>query len=129
MSKRDCRFLSFLLIFSILTPCFLLAEDLVGLKNLSWEEQKNQTRIILETSEPLVYNVVASPSSTEVVVELMNLDLRNLPQELFINTNEVVSLQTFPQNGNQKARISVKMTSPLSHQINTEGDRLNIDIM
>ena len=62
MSKRHDRFLSFLLIFSILVPCVSMAEGLVGLKNLSWEEQKNQTRIILETSEPLVYNVVAAPS-------------------------------------------------------------------
>lgn len=129
MSKRHSRFVSFLLIFSVLVPCVSMAEGLVGLKNLSWEEQKNQTRIILETSEPLVYNVVAAPPATEVQVELSNLDLRNLPQELFINTDEVVSLQTFPQDGARKARIIVKMSSALSHQISTDGNRLYVDIL
>lgn len=129
MSKRHGRFLSFLLIFSILVPCVSMADGLMGLKNLSWEEQKNQTRIILETSEPLVYNVVAASSSTEVQVELTNLDLRNLPQELFINTDEVASLQTFPQAGDQKARIVVKMTSNLAHQVTADGNRLYVDIL
>lgn len=129
MSKRHSRFLSFLLIFSILVPCVSMAEGLVGLKNLSWEEQKNQTRIILETSEPLVYNIVAATPATEFQVELSNLDLRNLPQELFINTDQVVSLQTFPQTGDTKARIIVKMTSALSHKITTDGNRMFVDVL
>ena len=129
MRKRHSRFLSFLLIFSILVPCVSMAEGLVGLKNLSWEEQKNQTRIILETSEPLVYNVVAATPTTEFQVELSNLDLRNLPQELFINTDQVVSLQTFPQTGDTKARIIVKMTSALSHKITTDGNRMFVDVL
>src|SRR5262245_30635894 len=128
MSKIHFCLLSFLLLFSMIAVQSLPAEDLVTLKNLSWEEQKNQTRIILETNQPLIYSVTDS-QNTEVVVELSNLDLRNLPQELFINTNEVVSLQTFPASGSQNARISVKMTSGLTHQISAQGDRLNIDIL
>ncbi len=129
MSKRHascCLF--FLLLLSILIPQSLVAEDLVGLKNLSWEEQKNKTRIILETSRPLNYNVIASQSSSEVQVVLANLDLRNLPQELFINTNEVISLQTFPQTEGQKARLIVKLTSFRPHQVLAEGNKLYIDI-
>ncbi len=129
MSKRHascCLF--FLLLLSILMPQFIAAEDLVGLKNLSWEEQKNKTRIILETSRPLNYNVIASQSSSEVQVELANLDLRNLPQELFINTNEVISLQTFPQTEGQKARLIVKLTSFRPHQVLAEGNKLYIDV-
>jgi len=129
MSKRHascCLF--FLLLLSILMPQFIGAEDLVGLKNLSWEEQKNKTRIILETSRPLNYNVIASQSSSEVQVELANLDLRNLPQELFINTNEVISLQTFPQTEGQKARLIVKLTSFRPHQVLAEGNKLYIDV-
>ncbi len=129
MSKRHascCLF--FLLLLSILIPQSLVAEDLVGLKNLSWEEQKNKTRIILETSRPLNYNVIASQSSSEVQVVLANLDLRNLPQELFINTNEVISLQTFPQTEGQKARLIVKLTSFRPHQVLAEGNKLYIDV-
>jgi len=97
MSKRYYAFPLFLLLFSFFTPPLVFSQDLVGLKNLSWEEQKQKTRIILETTQPLQYNVTASQTAAEIQVELSNLDLRNLPQELFINTAEVISLQTFPQ--------------------------------
>ncbi|MCI0414830.1 type IV pilus secretin PilQ [bacterium] len=127
MSKRH-YFPLFLLLFSFFTPPLLSAEDLVGLKNLSWEEQKNKTRIVLETTQPLQYNVTASQTASEVQVELTNLDLRNLPQELFINTPEVVSLQTFPQADGQRARIVVKLTSFRPHQVSSDGNKLYIDI-
>src|ERR671918_378020 len=116
MSKRH-YFPLFLLLFSFFMPPLLSSEDLVGLKNLSWEEQKNKTRIVLETTQPLQYNVTASQTNSEIQVELTNLDLRNLPQELFINTPEVVSLQTFPQAEGQKAKIVVKLTSFRPHQV------------
>lgn len=130
MSKNSSFcLLSFLLIFSVVLPVsMLVADDMASLKNLSWEEQKNKTRIILETSEPLVYNVTASQSSSEIQVELQNLDLRNLPQELFINTHEVLSLQTFPQATGQKARITVRMTSFRPHEITAEGNKVYIDV-
>ena len=127
MSKRH-YFPLILLLFSFFTPPLLSAEDLVGLKNLSWEEQKNKTRIVLETTQPLQYNVTASQTASEVQVELTNLDLRNLPQELFINTPEVVSLQTFPQADGQRARIVVKLTSFRPHQVSSDGNKLYIDI-
>lgn len=128
MSKNHFRCLSLLLLFSILVPYSLMAEDLVSLKNLSWEEQKNSTRIVLETSQPLVYSITASEPSSQVQVELSNLDLRNLPQELFINTNEVVSLQTFPQSEGQKARIVINMTSFHPHQVTAQGNILYVDV-
>jgi type IV pilus secretin PilQ/predicted competence protein len=128
MSKRHYSFVLVLLLFSFFTPQFLSAEDLVGLKNLSWEEQKDKTRIILETTKPLQYNVTASQTNSEVQVELVNLDLRNLPQELFINTPEVVSLQTFPQTDSQKSRIVVKLTSFRPHEVLADGNKLYIDI-
>ena len=128
MSKRHYSFLSFLLLFSLFMPGFSVAEDLVALKNLSWEEQQNKTRIILETSQPLQYDVKASQTSAEIQVELGNLDLRNLPQELFINTKEVLSLQTFPQSEGQKARIVVKFTSFRPHQVTTDGNKLYVDV-
>ena len=127
MSKRH-YFPLFLLLFSFFTPPLLSAEDLVGLKNLSWEEQKNKTRIVLETTQPLQYNVTASQTNSEIQVELTNLDLRNLPQELFINTPEVVSLQTFPQAEGQKAKIVVKLTSFRPHQVSADGNKLYVDI-
>ena len=127
MSKSHFCLLSFLLLFSMIAVQSVPAEDLVTLKNLSWEEQKNQTRIILETNQPLIYSVTDSQNS-EVVVELSNLDLRNLPQELFINTNEVVSLQTFPQSSGQKSRIIVKMTAVRPHHVSTEQNKLYIDV-
>jgi type IV pilus secretin PilQ/predicted competence protein len=128
MSKRHYSFVLVLLLFSFFMPQFLSAEDLVGLKNLSWEEQKDKTRIILETTQPLQYNVTASQTNSEVQVELVNLDLRNLPQELFINTPEVVSLQTFPQTDSQKSRIVVKLTSFRPHEVLADGNKLYIDI-
>jgi type IV pilus secretin PilQ/predicted competence protein len=128
MKIRHYSFVLVLLLFSFFAPPFLMAEDLVGLKNLSWEEQKDKTRIILETSKPLQYNVTASQSKSEVQVELANLDLSNLPQELFINTPEVVSLQTFPQTAGQKSRIVVKLTSVRPHEVIEEGNKLYIDI-
>lgn len=128
MRKSYFSFLSFLLLFSLLFSRFLVAGDLVNLKNLSWEEQTNKTRIILETSNPLIYNVTASGNGSELQVELSNLDLRNLPQELFINTGQVVSLQTFPQTDTLKARIIVKMTAFLSHEVTMDGDKLYIDV-
>jgi type IV pilus secretin PilQ/predicted competence protein len=128
MSKSYLCLLSFLLIFSLCIPHVVKAEDFVSLKNLSWEEQKNKTRIILETSKALVYSVVGSQTSSEVEVELENLDLRNLPQELYINTNEVISLQTYPQNQNQKAKIIVKMTAARPHHVSVEGSKLFIDV-
>ena len=128
MSKSHTSYLLYLLLFSLFLPQFLRAEDLVGLKNLSWEEQKNKTRIILETTKPLNYNEVGTQSSSEIQVELSNLDLRNLPQELFINTNEVASLQTFPQSQGQKAKIVVKMTAFRPHQITPDGNKLYIDV-
>jgi type IV pilus assembly protein PilQ len=106
-----------------------MAEDLVGIKNLSWEEQKNRTKIVLETTKPLVYNVTSAQSTSEVQVELANLDLRNMPQELFINTNEVVSLQTFPQTTGQNAKIILKLSSILPYEVKTEGSNLYIEIM
>jgi type IV pilus secretin PilQ/predicted competence protein len=127
MSKRH-YFPLFLLLFSFFMPPLLSAEDLVGLKNLSWEEQKNKTRIVLETTQPLQYNVTASQTNSEIQVELTNLDLRNLPQELFINTPEVVSLQTFAQAEGQKAKIVVKLTSFRPHQVSADGNKLYIDI-
>src|SRR5262245_1621840 len=127
MSKIHFCLLSFLLLFSMIAVQSLPAEDLVTLKNLSWEEQKNQTRIILETNQPLIYSVTDT-QNTEVVVELYNLDLRNLPQELFINTNEVVSLQTFPASGGQKSRIIVKMTAIRPHHLSTDQNKLYIDV-
>ena len=63
MRQRHYSFVLVLLLFSFFTPRFLLAEDLVGLKNLSWEEQKDKTRIILETTQPLQYNVTASKAN------------------------------------------------------------------
>jgi type IV pilus assembly protein PilQ len=128
MRQRHYSFVLVLLLFSFFTPPLLLAEDLVGLKNLSWEEQKDKTRIILETTQPLQYNVTASQTNSEVQVELVNLDLRNLPQELFINTPEVVSLQTFPQAAGQKSRIVIKLTSFRPHEVLTDGNKLYIDI-
>lgn len=128
MSKNYLCLLSFLLIFSLFAPSFSQAEDSVTLKNLSWEEQKNKTTVVLETSKALVYSVLASQNSSEVQVELENLDLRNLPQELFINTGEIVSLQTFPQSQNQKARIIVKMTSARPHHVRVDGNKLYIDV-
>lgn len=128
MRKSHFSFLSFLLLFSLLFSPFLIAGDLVSLKNLSWEEQTNMTRIILETSNPLIYNVTASGNGSELQVELSNLDLRNLPQELFINTEQVVSLQTFPQTDTQKARIILKMTAFLSHEVTMDGSKMYIDV-
>jgi type IV pilus assembly protein PilQ len=128
MRKSYFSFLSFLLLFSLLFSGFLVAGDVVSLKNLSWEEQTNMTRIILETSSPLIYNVTASGNGSELQVELSNLDLRNLPQELFINTDQVVSLQTFPQTDTQKARIIVKMTAFLSHEVTMDGSKMYIDV-
>ena len=128
MSKRYYSFLLLLLLFSFFTPPLVSSQDLVSLKNLSWEEQKNKTRIILETTQPLQYNVTASQTAAEIQVELTNLDLRNLPQELFINTAEVVSLQTFPQVAGQKARIVVKLTAFRPHEVTTEGNKVFIDI-
>ena len=128
MSKRCYSFLIFLLLFSFFTPPLVSSQDLVSLKNLSWEEQKNKTRIVLETTQPLQYNVVASQTAAELRVELANLDLRNLPQELFINTTEVVSLQTFPQAAGQKARIVVKLAAIYPHKVSTEGTKVYIDV-
>ncbi len=128
MSKSHFCLLSFLLLFSLIISQTLPAEDLVTLKNLSWEEQKNQTRIILETNQPLIYSVTDSPTASEVLVELSNLDLRNLPQELFINTNEVVSLQTFPQSAGQKSKIIIKMTAVRPYHVTAEESKLYIDI-
>lgn len=128
MSKNRFCCLSFLLFFSILVPYSLVAEDLVGLKNLSWEEQKNATRIILETNAPLIYSVTANEASSQIEVELTNLDLRNLPQELFINTSQVVSMQTYPQTEGRKSRIIVTMTSFLQHQVSASGNTLYIDV-
>jgi len=105
-----------------------MAEDLVGIKNLSWEEQKNLTKIVLETTKPLVYNVTSPQSTSEVQVELANLDLRNMPQELFINTNEVVSLQTFPQTAGQNAKIILKLSSILPYEVKTEGSNLYVEV-
>ncbi len=129
MSKLHPCLLSFLLILIFLAPGFMMAEDLVGIKNLSWEEQKNRTKIVLETTKPLVYNVTSAQSTSEVQVELANLDLRNMPQELFINTNEVVSLQTFPQTTGQNAKIILKLSSILPYEVKTEGSNLYIEIM
>ncbi|MCI0616007.1 AMIN domain-containing protein, partial [bacterium] len=129
MSKLHPCLLSFLLILIFLAPGFMMAEDLVGIKNLSWEEQKNRTKIVLETTKPLVYNVTSPQSTSEVQVELANLDLRNMPQELFINTNEVVSLQTFPQTTGQNAKIILKLSSILPYEVKTEGSNLYIEIM
>jgi type IV pilus secretin PilQ/predicted competence protein len=129
MSKLHPCLLSFLLILIFLAPGFVMAEDLVGIKNLSWEEQKNRTKIVLETTKPLVYNVTSAQSTSEVQVELANLDLRNMPQELFINTNEVVSLQTFPQTTGQNAKIILKLSSILPYEVKTEGSNLYIEIM
>src|SRR5262249_38321085 len=120
--------LSLVLVLSIAIPPLLMADDLVSLKNLAWEEQTGKTRIILETSKPLVYNVTASGKSSELAVELSNLDLRNLPQELFLNTDQVVSLQTFPQTDGQKAKIIVKMTAFGPHEVTADGNKLYIDI-
>ena len=128
MSKLHPCLLSFLLIL-ILAPGFTMAEDLVGIKNLSWEEQKNHTKIVLETTKPLVYTVTSPQSTSEVQVELANLDLRNMPQELFINTNEVVSLQTFPQATGQNSKIILKLSSILPYEVKTEGNNLYIEIM
>lgn len=128
MRKSHFSFLSFLLLFSLVFSRFLAAGDLVSLKNLSWEEQTNKTRIVLETSNPLIYNVTASGNGSELQVELSNLDLRNLPQELFINTDQVLSLQTFPQTDTQKARIIVKMTAFLSHEVTMDGNKMYIDV-
>lgn len=127
MRKSHFCLLSFLLLFSLFVST-LPAEDLVTLKNLSWEEQKNQTRIILETNQPLIYSVADSQTPSEVIVELSNLDLRNLPQELFINTGEVISLQTFPQASGQKSRIVVKMTAVRPYHMSTEGNKLYFDV-
>ena len=127
MRKSHFCLLSFLLLFSLFVST-LPAEDLVTLKNLSWEEQKNQTRIILETNQPLIYSVTDSQTPSEVIVELSNLDLRNLPQELFINTGEVISLQTFPQASGQKARIVVKMTAVRPYHMSTEENKLYFDV-
>ena len=127
MSKRYYPFFVFLLLFSFFTPP-LFSQDLVSLKNLSWEEQKNKTRIVLETTQPLQYNVIASQTAAELQVELANLDLRNLPQELFINTTEIVSLQTFPQAAGQKARIVVKLAAMYPHKVSTDGNKVYIDV-
>jgi type IV pilus secretin PilQ/predicted competence protein len=129
MSKLHPCLLSFLLILIFLAPGFMMAEDLVGIKNLSWEEQKNRTKIVLETTKPLVYNVTSPQSTSEVQVELANLDLRNMPQELFINTNEVVSLQTFPQTAGQSAKIILKLSSILPYEVKTDGSNLYVEVM
>src|SRR5262245_47408670 len=129
MSKLHPCLLSFLLILTFLAPGFMMAEDLVGIKNLSWEEQKNRTKIVLETTKPLVYNVTSPQSTSEVQVEVANLDLKNMPQELFINTNEVVSLQTFPQTAGQNAKIILKLSSILPYEVKTEGSNLYVEIM
>lgn len=129
MSKLHPCLLSFLLILIFLAPGFMMAEDLVGIKNLSWEEQKNRTKIVLETTKPLVYNVTSPQSTSEVQVEVANLDLKNMPQELFINTNEVVSLQTFPQTAGQNAKIILKLSSILPYEVKTEGSNLYVEIM
>ncbi|HSE41739.1 MAG TPA: type IV pilus secretin PilQ [Acidobacteriota bacterium] len=126
MSKLHPCLLSFLLILSFFVPGFILAEDLVGIKNLSWEEQKNRTKIVLETTQPLVYTVSSPQSTSEIQLELANLDLRNMPQELFINTSEVVSLRTFPQTEGQKAKIIVKLSSILPYEVNTDGANLYV---
>jgi type IV pilus assembly protein PilQ len=128
MSKLHPCLLSFLLILTFLTPGFVLAEDLVGIKNLSWEEQKNRTKIVLETSQPLVYTVTSPQSTSEVHLELTNLDLRNMPQELFINTSEVVSLRTFPQTEGQKAKIILKLASILPYEVKAEGANLFVEV-
>lgn len=129
MRKSHFSFLPFLLLCSALFSQLCVADDLVSLKNLSWEEQSSKTRIILETSKPLIYNVTASSgNASELQVELSNLDLRNLPQELFLNTEQVVSLQTFPQTEAQKARIIVKMTAFLPHEVTMDGSKLYIDV-
>lgn len=128
MSKLHPCLLSFLLILTFLAPGFILAEDLVGIKNLSWEEQKNRTKIVLETTQPLVYSVTSPQSTSEVQLELANLDLRNMPQELFINTNEVVSLQTFPQTAGQSAKIILKLASILPYEVKTEGSNLYVEV-
>ncbi len=128
MSKLHPCLLSFLLILSFFAPAFVLAEDLVGIKNLSWEEQKNRTKIVLETSQPLVYTVTSPQSTSEVHIELANLDLRNMPQELFINTSEVVSLRTFPQTEGQKAKIILKLASILPYEVKTDGANLYVEI-
>ncbi|MCI0443891.1 type IV pilus secretin PilQ [bacterium] len=52
-----------------------------------------------------------------------------MPQELFINTNEVVSLQTFPQTTGQNAKIILKLSSILPYEVKTEGSNLYIEIM
>src|SRR3990172_571583 len=119
---------TFLLLFLIFLPSLAVAEDLVGLKNLSWEEQKFKTRIILETSQPLQYKQIASQTGMEIILEISNLDLRNLPQELFINTSEVVSLQTFPRVGDQDSRVVVKLNAHRPHQVLGEGNKLYIDV-
>src|SRR5688500_1139218 len=117
MNKRYYLFLLLLLLFSFFTSPLSYSQDLVSLKNLSWEEQKNKTRLILETNRPMQHNVTASQTAPEIQFESTNLDLRNLPQELFINTAEVVSLQTFPQAAGQNARIVVKLTAFRPHQV------------
>ncbi len=128
MSKLHPCLLSFLLILTFLAPGFILAEDLIGIKNLSWEEQKNRTKIVLETTKPLVYSVISPQSTSEVQLELANLDLRNMPQELFINTNEVVSLQTFPQTAGQSAKIILKLASILPYEVKMEGSNLYVEV-
>jgi type IV pilus assembly protein PilQ len=128
MSKLHPCLLSFLLILSFLAPGFILAEDLVGIKNLSWEEQKNRTKIVLETTQPLVYSVTSPQSTSEVHLELSNLDLRNMPQELFINTSEVVSLRTFPQTEGQKAKIILKLATILPYEVKADGTNLYVEV-
>lgn len=101
------------------------ASAILGLKH---DRAGDATRIILESSGPLVYTYY-SPDPLTMVVDLPDVDATKVEPQTAVKTGEVdsVHVSTIARgDGRSLTRIEVKLVKASSYQIYAEGASLNL---
>lgn len=113
----------------VLFGAFALADEntptLLGLRHDSTDAS---TRVVLESSGPLVYTYY-SPDPLTLVVDLPDVDAAKLQPQTLVASPEVESVSATNvarPDGRSLARLEVKMAKAVAYQIFTEGKSLNL---
>lgn len=113
----------------VLFGAFALADEttptLLGLRH---DRTDTSTRVVLESSGPLVYTYY-SPDPLTLVVDLPDVDAAKLQPQTLVASPEVESISATNvarPDGRSLARLEVKMAKAVAYQIFTEGKSLNL---
>jgi len=97
------------------------------IQKISYTEEKNYTRIIIEASEDIetpLYKLVENP--LRIIIDIPNIDLKQIKEPLKIDNgviNEIISTQY-----DDKGRIEVSLSKITNYNISKDNKNLIIDV-